>query len=389
MSASHSTPDYTRRKPDPPCEGFPLFAHATGYWAKKIRGKLHYFGPWADWQAALDNYNAKKEDLHAGKTPRQGTDETTVKDVVNLFLASKDGRVRSGELSPRTYAYYETVCKLLTKHLGRLRLVSDLRPEDFAALRRKMTARWGLHGVATAIQYTRSVFKHAFEADAIDRPVKFGPDFARPDKKSFRLHRDAQGKKLFTAAEIKKLLGAANVQLKAMILLGINAAFGNTDCGRLTRDRIDLETGWVDYPRPKTGVGRRAWLWPETVEAVRQAIASRPTPKSPASSGLIFVTKYGTPWAKGCNDDPVSKEIAKLLRKVGIKGRKGRAFYALRHTFRTVADGAKDQPAVDHVMGHEVPHMSAVYRDESAITDERLQAVAMHVRTWLFAENKE
>jgi integrase len=57
-------------------------------------------------------------------------------------------------------------------------------------------------------------------------------------------------------------------------------------------------------------------------------------------------------------------------------------FYTLRHTFRTVADEAKDQPAVDFIMGHEVPHMSSVYRE--TISDVRLKAVADHVRAWLF-----
>jgi integrase len=56
-------------------------------------------------------------------------------------------------------------------------------------------------------------------------------------------------------------------------------------------------------------------------------------------------------------------------------------FYTLRHTFRTVADGAKDQPAADHIMGHEVAHMSSVYRE--GISDERLRAVADHVHAWL------
>jgi hypothetical protein len=33
-------------------------------------------------------------------------------------------------------------------------------------------------------------------------------------------------------------------------------------------------------------------------------------------------------------------------------------------------------------MGHEVPNMSSAYRE--TISDERLKAVANHVRAWLF-----
>ena len=74
--------------------------------------------------------------------------------------------------------------------------------------------------------------------------------------------------------------------------------------------------------------------------------------------------------------------MKKLLEKAGINGH--RNFYTLRHTFRTVADAAKDQPAADFIMGHEVPHMSSVYRE--GISDARLKAVAEHVRGWLFAQ---
>jgi integrase len=171
-----------------------------------------------------------------------------------------------------------------------------------------------------------------------------------------------------------------------MILLGINAGFGPADCGTLPVNAIDLDKGIVDFPRPKTGIPRRAVLWQESVSAIREAIAHRPQPASPEHANRVFITKYGAPWFKDSTDHTLTKEFAKLLRKLSINGRKGIGFYTLRHTFRTVADESKDQPAVDFVMGHEVPHMSAVYRE--TISDARLKAVSDHVRGWLFSESR-
>jgi len=43
-------------KPQKPTPDFPLFAHSGGVWAKKVCGKLHCFGSWSEPQAALDRY---------------------------------------------------------------------------------------------------------------------------------------------------------------------------------------------------------------------------------------------------------------------------------------------------------------------------------------------
>jgi integrase len=148
---------------------------------------------------------------------------------------------------------------------------------------------------------------------------------------------------------------------------------------------VNLETGWVTYPRPKTGVGRRFPLWPETVAALRAVLSERPEPKLEEHAGLVFVIKGGGSWHRGGarTDSPVSAEMRRLLNGLGIG--KGRNFYALRHVFRTVADEAKDQPAVDHVMGHARNDMASVYREY--ISDDRLRAVVDHVRTWLYPDN--
>ena len=130
----------------------------------------------------------------------------------------------------------------------------------------------------------------------------------------------------------------------------------------------------------------------------------RPAPKDKELHGhLLFITaKTRTCWAvdaradlkqedldelvKQCrkgSDNPISKEMRKLLNAIGIK-RRGVSFYSLRHVFETIGGEARDQVAVSHIMGHADDSMSAVYRER--ISDERLRAVTDHVRKWLFGD---
>jgi integrase len=369
----------TRARPAKPYPDFPLYPHPMGYWAKKVRGRMHYFGPWEDPDGALAKYNEQKDDLHAGNTPRAKQKALTVKDAVNAYLNEKDSRVEAGELSARTRREYKEATDEVVKEFGKRRRVADLRSDDFAALRKRMAQSWGPTRLGNMIQTVRSIFKFAYESELIERPVRFGPSFKKPSKKVLRLHRAAKGVKMFAAEEVHRLLGAAGTQIRAMILLGVNAGMGNTDCGRLPLTALNLDAGWLDYPRPKTGIARRCPLWPETVAAIRNALAKRPKPKDPADATLVFVTKYRGPWAQTA----ITHEMTKLLSDLDINGR--RNFYALRHTFRTIADRAKDQPAADFIMGDARDDMASVYRE--GIEDDRLQAVADYVRAWLLADD--
>ena len=60
--------EYTRvAAPEKPYPDFPLFAHGNGQWAKKIKRKMFYFGPWNDWRGALDRYLIVKDNDSGGK----------------------------------------------------------------------------------------------------------------------------------------------------------------------------------------------------------------------------------------------------------------------------------------------------------------------------------
>jgi integrase len=235
--------------------------------------------------------------------------------------------------------------------------------------------------IAGEVQRVRSLFKYAIDAELSDKAIRFGPGFKKPSKKTLRVNRAAKGRQMFEAVEINRLLKAAGPQMKAMILLGANCGFGNADCGKLPLDAVDLGDGWINFPRPKTGIPRRCWLWPETVKVITTAVAQRPQAKDPAHVGLLFITKHGDAWAKENIDNPIAKEFKKLLTKVKLNGSRG--FYCLRRGFETVAGEARDQVAVDAVMGHARDDMASIYRQ--GVSDERLRAVAEHVRAWLFA----
>ena len=163
-------------KPDKPYGDFPLFPHATRRWAKKIRGKLHYFGPWDDPQGALDKYLEQKDDLYAGRTPRPtGVNGCQIRDLVNHFLSAKRQLVETGELTSRSFSdYYRTGENIVTA-FGRTRMVEDLTADDFQALRSRLAKTRGPVSLGNEIQRVRIVFKHAFDAGLIDRPVRSAP----------------------------------------------------------------------------------------------------------------------------------------------------------------------------------------------------------------------
>ncbi|MFH1923533.1 MAG: tyrosine-type recombinase/integrase [Planctomycetota bacterium] len=394
----NSTPRRTRGKarPKPPRKDFPLGIHkGTGYWCKKVKGRVHYFGRVADdpkGVAALEEWNRVKEDLYAEREPRAKADELSVADLCNQFLTHHGERRDHGEISPRTFQGLYGTCAIVVDVFGRGRAVADLAPPDFGTLRKKLAETRGLVALRNEIARTRSVFKFAFDNDLILRPVKFGSMFGKPSKdavsRAREEHRSKFGDKMFESHEIRAILAEAPQPLRSMILLAANGGFGQSDLARLPIRAVDLDKGWIDFARVKTGVPRRVPLWPESVEAIREwlPIRAQIKAKDKGDAGLVFLTCQGNRWvrlpATRCPTDSVGLAFNKVLKKLAMK-RPRVSFYALRHGFETVAGETADQIAVDAIMGHKPQGMSATYRER--IGDDRLRRVVDHVRQWLFA----
>ena len=143
------------------------------------------------------------------------------------------------------------------------------------------------------------MFKFGYDAGLIVAPIRYGPEFVKPSAAVLRKNRAKNGERMIEAAALRRMLDAldgkevetggkdeagqpvkvkltANPALRAMVLLGVNCGFNNKDCADLPLKALDLKGGWVNFPRPKTGIPRRSPLWPETVDALKVAIAERP-----------------------------------------------------------------------------------------------------------------
>jgi integrase len=179
---------------------------------------------------------------------------------------------------------------------------------------------------------------------------------------------------VFTHDEINKLLAVADVQMKAMIYLGLNCGFGCTDCSELQWKNLDLANGRVVFPRRKTGIQRDLPLWPETIDALKAV---------PKKGKLVFYTSQGNPFVRDVSKidadgnenyfslNWITTKFSRLIKKAGLDVPKGTSFYTLRRTAATIAAHSGDPFAVQRLLGHTNLLMATRYvQDVSKQTDE-------------------
>jgi len=366
---------------------FPLFAHkGRGYWCKTVLGKHHYFGKVADdpqGKKAMKLWLYERDWLLSGLEPPpydpEGSTTKSVKYVCNAFLESKENELDAGNLSQRTWDELKCTCDLILKVIPAALEAKLLQPVHFSKVLAAINKRnESPNSRGKFIGQVKAVFNHAYDEELIDRPANFGKSFCSPKQVAYRKHENAKGDQSFTAEEIKLLLNHASVNGRAMILLGLQAGFSNTELAELPRSAI--KGNWIDWPRAKTATKRRIPLWPETKRAIEAAIAS-----GPIDGELVFYrNRRGDDY---CNSQRNGGYVGKLFVRTASKaGIVGHSFYDLRRTLQTIAENSSEQidlPAIKAIMGHTGRRNDMSERYRQFISDERLQAVTNAVRKWL------
>ena len=345
---------------------FPLTLHKTGQFCKKIKGKLCYFG--TDKKLALQRYLEQASYLHSVKAipPDKKDNDLSIRYLCNLYLEHQQSKAETGQIKMRHIYDQTALLRDFVRFIGPNRIITDISTIDLQNyIRKQISAKKSANTINNRIATIKAMYNWALNNEVISNS---------PNLKSInKITKIKQEKFTFTTEQIQKILNIADVQMKAMVLLGLNCGFGCTDCAELKWYNINFDNSRIFYPRGKTGISRNLVLWPETVEALREI---------PNQGELIFYTVTGNPWVriiqsidkfgneKIANVDAVSKQFSKLLKKTDIKTEKGVGFYTLRRTAATMAARSGDPFAVQRLLGHADLKMASVYvQDVSEQTD--------------------
>lgn len=434
-----------------------------GKWGKVVKGKLTLLTDPEDptnaglWKDALRNLHEVAPNIIPAKfrklagigvaewdgeeVPAEPGPDISVAGAANLFLQTKHDRPEGEELSRSMLEDYERTCQMIVDFMRDKRkkeLLIDIDESDLKALGEHIkSSDAAYYRRRNMMVWIRSFFKFCNDTgvlfvtiEAHGRkvksflPFKYVEALSIPKQKSkavrklgrimkgderekFNDEEYIEDKKLFRPSEIKQLLeNCRSSQIRAMILLGLNAGFLPIDCSRFPlmalgteqsgwtefADYDDqeqlrqygLESGLIRFARYKKQTKRMFQLWPETQSAIRQVMSERferlaywaykwqdyadaseqeREAKNMKPHGSywhpldpVFLTeKQNNSWSgttERCS--AISHEFGKLKKICKFNGSKaGVGISALRQTHRTATEYAGDEKTARLLMGHE------------------------------------
>lgn len=285
-----------------------------------------------------------------------------------MFLKYQFYKVKANAITAQHYNDQVSSLDKLMAFLGRSRRIKDISTLDLQNYKRKLEKQYdgSKHRLNLHISNLKTLFHWAKKNDILQRV----PNIDAVSRSKII----NKPRAVFTHDEIYKLLAIADAQMKAMIWLGLNCAFGCTDCSDLQWKHLDLINSRVIFPRGKTGIPRDLPLWPETIEALKAV---------PKKGKLVFYTAKGNPFVRNVlkidangNEqysplNSIATKFSRMTKRAGLNFPKGTGFYTLRRTAATMAARSGDPFAVQRLLGHaNLPMATRYVQDVSKQTDE-------------------
>ncbi len=337
--------------------------HTKQYYVTR-GGKRIYLG--SDREYAIQRYH--EMGLGLGDQPSRPTPSLTitVKELANHFLATQQANWRNPKTTLKSYK--DWLGRFLSDH-PRLRAV-DFTVEAFAGWKLSLRNRgYSAESINHYLTAVRGMFRFAEDTGLIAKTPKLRRVRNEPRK-------SVNDKPLYSPEDTQQLLHHANQQLKAMIMLALNCAFGPKDIHDLTWN--DIEGERITLPRSKTGVSQTYRLWPETLELLRDV---RPhdanSGKEPAETTCevarkdhVFITRFGRPW----NKDAIAEQFRKLCKKADVACH---GFYRLRHCASTAMSLVASPHVQRKFMRHTRLQQQVTY---THIPDTEVDQAVMQVR---------
>jgi len=315
---------------------------------------------------------SQASNLHGNneQTQKKSDSEMTLKELCDLYLQYQHLKVQANALTARHHNEQIASLNKFMSFLGQSRKIDEILTLDLQSYRRKLQKAYSTaHRMNLHISIMKAMFHWAKKNDVLDSIPNI--DAVSRGKIVYKQ------RLVFTSDDIHRLLGAADVQMRAMIWLGLNCGFGCTDCAELKWNNLDITNCRVKLARKKTGISRDLPLWPETIEILE---------KIPRKGKLVFYTSRGNSFvrtilktdgngnSKYSSQNSITRKFSRLIKKAGLDVPKGIGFYTLRRTAATIAARSGDPFAVQRLLGHADLQMATRYvQDVSKQTDKVIE----------------
>ena len=294
---------------------FPLTLHPSGQFCKKIKGKIYYFD--SNKKAAIQKYLDQSTYLHGcqeGIQQKATDDGMILKQLCDMYLKYQFSKVQANDLTAAHHNEQIGSLKKLIAFLGQSRKISDISTLDLQNYKRTLQkSKISVYRLNLHVSILKALFHWARKNDILENI----PNIDAITRGKI-IHKE---KFTFKSQQLVKLLAVADVKMKAMIWLGLNCAFGCTDCAELRWSDLDFANARVKLARKKTGVLRDLPLWPDTIKSLE---------KIPKTGKLVFYTSRGNPYiqtvlkkdSKGnekyTTQNTITTKFSRLIKKAGL-----------------------------------------------------------------------